>query len=395
MALPRDGRGPSVIIAGGGLGGATLALALLRRGFRVKIYEQAPVLAEQGAGLTLPPSSMRVFNALGLWEAVREITVRQDGGPYVHYQTAEILSGKYDHGWTKKPRTPDESGHSHRGAIHMLLAQAVQALAPDAFELGHRLKSITDTGAGIVAEFENGARAEGDILVGCDGLHSVTHRGLFGERKPRFTGIVAMRTMIPGDSVRPFLTAGRFLNYIGPTASFLRYGVMEGRLVNCVALVKTDKWQTEGWDNTSSRDEVLEIFADFHPDVIGLIMNAPDDSFFKWALFDRDPLPEWSKGRVTLLGDAAHPMLPLLGYGATTAIEDGLVLARCLEAYDDYRDAFRAYEIARRERTARLMLASRAEGQAMTQPDPRSYAAKKVDVSDMRGYDAATTPISL
>jgi salicylate hydroxylase len=202
-----------------------------------------------------------------------------------------------------------------------------------------------------------------------------------------------MRTMIPSDRVKPFLTGGRFMNYVGPTASFLRYGVVEGTLINCVALVKTDKWQTEGWDNASSRDELLEIFGDFHPDVVGLIMNAPDGSIFKWALFDRDPLPAWSRGRVTLLGDAAHPMLPYLGYGATTAIEDGLVLARCLDAHDDYRDAFRAYENARRERTALLMLASRAQGEAMTQPDPRGYAAKKIDLGDMRDYDATTVPV--
>jgi salicylate hydroxylase len=394
MASVKNQTRQRVMIVGGGLGGATLALALLQRGFTVKVYEQAPALTEQGAGLTLPPSSMRVFNALGVWEAVRDITVKQDGGSYVHYKTGEILSYKPDYDWVKKPQKPDESGHSHRGAVHMVLVRAIRELAPDTFAPGHRLKGLTQTDTGVVAEFENGVSADGDIVVGCDGLHSVTHKILFGERKPRFTGVVAMRTMIPvTERVKPYLSGGRFLNYVGPTASFLRYGVMGGTLLNCVALVKTDRWQTEGWENKSSRAEFLEIFGDFHPDLVGLIENAPEDSFFKWALYDRDPLEAWSKGRVTLLGDAAHPMLPYLGHGATTAIEDGLVLARCLEAYGDHGDAFRAYETARRDRTAKIMLASRAQGEAMTQSDPRRYDELRVDLGELRNYDAATAPI--
>jgi salicylate hydroxylase len=382
-----------VMIIGGGLGGATFALALAQRGFDVKVYEQAPVLTEQGAGLTLPPSAMRVFKALGVWERVRDITVKQSGGPYVHYKTAEVLRGTYDHDWVKKPATTDEPGHTHRGAVHMLLANAVLEIAPDAFVMGHRMKDFHETDSGITAEFENGATASADILVGCDGLHSVAHNVMFGPRKPRFTGVVAMRTMIPGDTVRPFLKDGRFVNYVGPTASFLRYGVMDGNLINCVALARTDRWLTEGWVNASSRAEFLEIYGDFHPDVIGLINHAPEDSFFKWALYDRDPLDAWSMGRATLLGDAAHPMLPFLGHGATTAIEDGLVLARCLEAYDDIADAFRAYEGARRERTAAIMLASRAEGEALAQSDPYKYSQMSVDLSAFRGYDAMTAPI--
>ncbi len=382
-----------VMIVGGGLGGATLALALIKRGFSVRVFEQMPVLLEQGAGLTVPGNAMRVFKALGIWERVRDISVWQAGGPFVHYATGEILTGIPDYDWVKKPQNTDQLGHTHRGALHMLLAKAIQEIEPDAFVLGHRLKTFTQNDSSVSAEFENGATAEGDMLVGCDGLLSAAQKTMFGERAPRFTGVVAIRVMIPADTVQPYLTGGRFINYVGPTSGFLRYGVMGGTLINCVALVRTDKFQGEGWNNRSSREELLEFYRDFHPDVIGLINNAPEDGIFKWALYDRDPLPLWSRGRATLLGDAAHPMLPFLGQGATMAIEDGIVLARALEAYDDAEKAFAAYEAVRRPRTTQIMEASRRQGEALTQPDPSTYKGGETVNGIDRNYDASTVPV--
>ena len=382
-----------VMVVGGGLGGATLALALLKRGFSVRVFEQAPVLMEQGAGLTLPPNAMKVFKALGIWERVRDISVWQAGGPFVHYATAEILTGEPDYDWVKKPQNTDQLGHTHRGALHMLLVKAIREIEPDAFAIGHRLKNFTQTDTGVTAEFENGATAHGDILVGSDGVFSVAQGVMFGHREPRFTGIIAVRAMIPADKVQPYLTGGRFMNYVGPTCGFLRYGVMGGTLINCVALIKTDKYLGEGWDNRSSREELMEFYHDFHPDVIGLINNAPEDGIFKWALYDRDPLPLWSQGRATLLGDAAHPMLPFLGQGATMAIEDGIVLARALEAYDDVSTAFAAYEAVRRPRTAQMMESSRRQGEALTQPDPYHYKGGETVGGIDRGYDAGTVPV--
>lgn len=302
--------GKTVLVIGCGLGGATLAIGLIQRGFTVRIFEQAAAIQELGAGLTLPVSAMRAYAALGIWDRVRDITVRQSGMTYVHYRTGEILTGQPDYDWTHKPDSVEQSGHTHRALLHALLVDTIRALDPDALATGHRLRTFTQDDRGVRAEFENGEAADGDILVGCDGLHSVAHRTMFGEAKPGFTGVVAIRATVPANDVRPYLTGGRATNFIGPMRGFLRYGVKDGTMINCVALSKDDRWQVEGWDNRSSREELLELYGDWHPNVVGIINGAPADGIFKWALHDRLPLSVWSLGRATLLGDAAHPMLP-------------------------------------------------------------------------------------
>jgi salicylate hydroxylase len=384
----------SVLIVGGGLGGCALGLSLLQRGFQVQIHEQAKVLTEHGAGLTLPPSALRALAGLGLFEQVCAASVGQVGGTHRHYRTGDILSGVPDNDWQKRPTTTEQTAHCRRAGLHRILVDAIAALDPEAFRLGSRLNSLRQDEKGVDAKFEDGRSARGDILVGADGLRSVVHDLLFGARPPRLTGVVALRTLVPRSDIEPFVSGGRFINWVGPERGFLRYGVDQGRLVNCVALARTNRWQAEGWLNASSREELLSLYGDFHPDVLGIINHAPKDGIFKWALYDRDPVPVWSEGRVTLLGDAAHPMLPFLGQGATTALEDGVVLARCLDAFPDIPEAFAAYERARKPRTTSLMLASRAQGEALYQDNPYAYEKTRVDMTPYRSYDPHAASIS-
>jgi salicylate hydroxylase len=199
--------------------------------------------------------------------------------------------------------------------------------------------------------------------------------------------------MIPRENVEPYLSGGRSMKFVGPHRGFSRYGIRRGTLINCVALAKADAWRQEGWSHPCSRDELLELYQGFHRDVIGLIENAPENNIFKWALYDREPLTNWTVGRATLLGDAAHPMLPYLAQGATAAIEDALVLARALEAHDDHASAFAVYQANRIPRTTTQMRSSRDQAAALDQADPYRYAARRSDPAAMNVYDPVTVPV--
>ncbi len=380
-------RQKTVLIIGGGIGGLTAAIALQQRGFKVRVHEQAPFLGELGAGLTLPPTSMRVFDELGIWDQIRDVSVNSPMA-FVHYQTLELLHGAHDDNWTRKPSSPEQGGHAHRASVHLILADTVRKLDPDAIILNHCLHSIEQDGDAVRATFTNGDTAEGDLLIGADGVRSVAFRSVFGNDNPaRFTGVIAVRCLIPRDDrIEPYLSGGRAMKFVGPRRGFNRYGIKGGTLLNCVALARTDAWREEGWSHPCSREEFLALYSDFHRDVTGLIENAPDGQIFKWALYSREPLETWTKGRVTMLGDAAHPMLPYLGQGATAAIEDGLVLGRALAAYDDYEDAFKSYETVRRARTAEQMRTSQQQGEALNR-GPDEYNRFRPEQSVLSTYD--------
>jgi salicylate hydroxylase len=364
-----------IIIVGGGLGGLTLAIGLVRRGYKVEVHEQAPALAELGAGLTLPVNAMRVFDAIDIWEKVRDVCSLATGAAFVHYQTLELLTGNYSYSWGQRPTSPEQGANTHRGQLHSVLATELAAIAPGSIFLNHKLSSIKQDSNGVIAEFENGDSASGDLLIGADGIASEVQKQILGHHAPTvFTGVVAYRALIPRTaSLEPYLSGGRSVKFVGPGRGLNRYGIVDGKVLNCVALVKTDAWTEEGWTHPCTREELLELFSDFHQDCQQIIKHAPAGNLFKWALRDRDPLPTWHSGRVTLLGDSAHPMLPYMSQGACSAIEDAWVLVRSLDTYSKHDDAFMAYEANRLPRTAMLMQSSRAQGEALNQSNPYDY----------------------
>jgi salicylate hydroxylase len=372
---------PKVLIVGAGLGGLTAAIALAQRGFPVAVYEQAKVLAEVGAGLTVSQSAQAALAAIGLMDEVSRIASRTPRMAFLHYSDGRLLAGAHD--WTDgrgQPDSPPGGLHIHRADVHAMLVAKLAQIAPDALHLGHSLVGVE---ADATAIFASGARASADLLIGADGA-------------PRFTGQTAYRFMLDRAQAGPHLdAAGRAAVYQGPGAVFNRYTLRGGELLNCVGIIQTESWTGDGWSTPATPQEMLDLYRGWHPDVLGLMASAPPERLIKWGLFDRPPLARWGRGPVSLLGDAAHPMLPFLGLGAALAIEDGLVLARALEA-EPGPAGLRRYEASRILRATRIAELSRIQGQASQGRDPDRYDAQAAPAHDsaIQTYDPVTAPLA-
>jgi salicylate hydroxylase len=383
-----------IAIVGAGMGGLTLALALQRAGLRPTVYEQAPALAEIGAGLTLSPNASRVIEHLGLAEGLAAISVTP------HKQWTQALeSGAVIIESARGPGMRERHGapyvHVHRADLHALLAEAVRANEPRALQLGHALVGITSDANGARLQFANGITVDADVAVGADGVKSVVRDALFPTQPPHFTGQVAWRGLVPLSALPPEVQALPPGIHIGPRRLFLRYPLRGGSLINYAAFVETSSWQGEGWSIRSSIDELLHHFIDAEPAVQAWIKATPPDQLFKWALHAREPLATWRAGRTTLLGDAAHAMLPFMGQGAATSLEDAMVLARCLAAFS-VDDALRRYEAVRRERTTLIQTQSRLLGLKFQGKDPESLGRGPIQNEETLGlfdYDATTVAI--
>lgn len=369
-----------ILIIGAGLGGLVAGLALRQSGFDVEIHEAAPLLGEVGAGLTLSRGAQHVFRSLDIQDRVAALACRSSAFPFLHYRDGRLLAGAHDFGdGGPDDGVADVGRQIHRADLHSVLIAAFAERGPSVV-LGHSLTAIDDTSTGVIATFANGDIAQGDALIGADGVRSVVRAILWGSDSPRFTGQIAYRFLVPINEARPFMSAGRGGVFLGPKRTFNRYTLRGGAIVNCVGIVATNEWVGEGWSTPAPRDEILGDFADWHPDVLGLIGLAT--SSIKWGIFDRAPMPQWARGRVTLLGDAAHAMLPFLGMGAAMAIEDGMILARAFEAEATFEAAFARYEAARKPRTTLVHQKSVEQGELTQSRDPDTYDGLSAPSSD-------------
>jgi salicylate hydroxylase len=352
-APDRASDGVSVGVVGGGIGGLSAALSLLGAGFDVHVYEQASRLGEVGAGVQVSPNASRVLHRLGLAEELARTGVKplawhqrrwDDGRTLLRTPLAEPLEATF--------------GFPHHQVHRADLLDALAGAFPaERVHLGHRLTGLADLGDRVQARFAGGARAEVDVLVGADGIHSAVRSLLFGPERPRFTGCVAYRGLVPAERLRDLALEVTAQVWMGPGRHFVHYFVRDRRLVNFVAIVEQDTWTREAWTDRGDLADALAAFDGWHPQVRA-ILAAVDETFI-WALFDRAPLQRWSAGRVTLLGDACHAMLPFMAQGAAQAIEDGATLAACLaEAGSDVPEALRRYERLRIPRTSRLQAMS-------------------------------------
>lgn len=342
-----------VLIAGGGLGGLTAALALLRMGCDVEVYEQAAELKEVGAGLQLSANGTRALYALGVGEALKALSCEAESKEIRIWNSGETWK-LFDLGSVSIERYGYPYFTVYRPDLLSVLADAVRREKPDAIHLGARCAGFTQDLSQVVLTLENGKAVAGDALIGADGVHSRIRQGLFGADKPQFTGIIAWRGTVPMENLPRHMARTVGTNWVGPGGHVVHYPLRAGKLMNFVGALERTDWQVESWSARGTHEELAADFKGWHEDVHALIRNIPVP--YKWALMVRPPMERWTVGRVTLLGDACHSMVPFLAQGAVMAIEDGYVLGRCLnEGAGNVPERLLRYEEARRERTRRAV----------------------------------------
>jgi salicylate hydroxylase len=393
-----------VAVIGAGIGGLAAALALLQRGLDVDVYEQAPQLGEVGAGIQISPNGTRVLYALGLEQALRGVEVLPSRRQIRHWSTGETWDW-FELGATTRQRYGTPHVMLHRADLHGLLADAVLRLKPDAVHLGKRCVGVAQSDRQADVRFETGEQVSAAYVIGADGIHSEVRTSLFGPDRPEFTGVVAWRAVVPMESLPPHLSQMIGTNWLGPKGHVLHYPIRRGELMNYISLVERDDWQIESWTVAGTTSELANDYRGWHADVHAIIRHIKTP--FKWALMVRGPMPHWSKGRITLLGDACHPILPFLGQGGVMAIEDGYVIAACLAKYfTDPASALARYEDIRKERSSAVVRASHENRKQVFSPALADVDAVAVEVARewqqvrlrerfewLYAYDATGVPI--
>ncbi|HKA80996.1 MAG TPA: FAD-dependent monooxygenase [Xanthobacteraceae bacterium] len=355
-----------VIIAGAGIGGLTAALAIARRGHPVIVFEQAPHLEEVGAGIQLSPNASRILIGLGLGDALQRHVVAPEELRVMNAQSAQVLA-RAPLGAAAQKRYGAPYWVIHRGDLQAVLTEAVRAHPDITLHLGARIEDFALHRNGVTVAALAAQRAieeRGHALIAADGLWSKLRARLGHRDAPRFARHTAWRALAPADELIADLRAPAVNLWLGRDAHLVHYPVRGGSLINVVAIIR-DNWREEGWNEPGQRADILARFApERWPKAARVLLAAPQ-RWHKWALYDRRPIPHWGKGTATLLGDAAHPMLPYLAQGAAMAIEDAAVLAqRLADTPEDPAGAMRRYERLRRARTARAQRAARHNGRA-------------------------------
>jgi 2-polyprenyl-6-methoxyphenol hydroxylase-like FAD-dependent oxidoreductase len=377
------GLGLNVAVVGAGIGGLAAAAALLRAGVEVTVYEQAAAFSRVGAGIQMTPNPMKVLRGLGLEARLSERAFEPASALNRDHDTGQI-SNELPVAGVMQARYGAPFLFLHRGDLHAALAEAIPA---ERVHRGKRLTRIEQDAAGVALFFEDGTRARADALIGADGVHSVVRECLFGAESPRFTGRVAYRAtfpaaLLPGEPMYPART-----KWWGPDRHVVMYYTTRERdeIYFTTSQPESVEWMTpESWSAEGDLAALREAFRDFHPEVRAVMQACP--RVFKWALLARDPLPHWTRARVSLLGDACHPMPPYMAQGAAQAIEDAAVLARCLEGAtaQTVGAALARYEATRKPRATEIQTSSGKNDWMRRQTDPQW----------VYGYDAWTAPLA-
>lgn len=350
-----------VLIVGGGIGGLTAALACAQKGHEVVLFEQAPEFGDVGAGLQIPPNAMKVLRALGVagrvsHDAVRPLSLRMRHGESA---SNEGLIFNVPLGAVAEQRWGAPYLHIHRADYIEALKDCVADIPNVEVRLGQIVTDVRSEDEQATLTLSDGTHEEGDVVVGADGLHSIVRGYLHGGDSPRFTGNMAWRATVPVEMLGKDAPEAVACVWVGEGRHAVTYRLRGGSLVNFVGVVETDHSGSESWATQGSKVKAQEDFSGWHPSITRLLEVVSDDALFQWALFDRKPLPFWSRGRVTLLGDAAHPMLPFFAQGAAMATEDAWVLANCFSETSTVETALQAYQMGRHARASRVQAASR------------------------------------
>jgi len=348
------------LIAGGGIGGLAAACALARQGFPVRVLEQAPEFKEIGAGIQLGPNIFRALDKIGLRDAVLADAHRP---PAMEMRCA--LSGDLV---TRIPledrRFLDRFKHpyavTHRADIHAAILNACLNDHRVTLETQQTVETFEQDADGVTVALQSGERVRGRALIGCDGMWSKIRDQIVGDGKPRVSGHIAYRAVLKKDDVPADLWRPDVILWAGPRTHFVHYPLRRGQLYNLVAVFHSDRYE-EGWDAKADADVLWQHFKGQRPEVLRMLERI--ETWRMWVLCDREPVKDWSKGRVALLGDAAHPMLQYLAQGAAMATEDAVCLGdKVAEQPDDLPAALAAYVQQRYLRTARVQIMARIYG---------------------------------
>ncbi len=349
----------TALIVGGGLGGLAAALALARHGIASHVLEQAPAFGEIGAGIQLGPNVFRMFDRLGIAEAISRDAVFVDRLAMMDALTGETVTTG-DLGKAFRERFGAPYAVTHRADFHRTLLEACEAAEAVTLETNAQVVSVEDMGGIVHARLADGGRREGAFLVGADGLWSKVREHVVGDGPPNVSGHIAYRAVLPIEEVPEEMRWNAAALWAGPRNHLVHYPLRRSTLFNLVAVFHSDRY-VEGWDSDGDRDELMERFAGVSSRPMALLEKI--ETWRMWVLCDREPVADWSRGRICLLGDAAHPMLQYLAQGACMAMEDAISLADALAADNDIERAFRSYTQARYLRTARVQLTARMMGE--------------------------------
>lgn len=369
-----------IAIVGGGIGGLTAAIAALRAGFDVKVFEQAPGFARVGADINLTPNAVVALDGLDLGEELRAKAARP----------THRISRMWDTGEETSRLAMSDEAEQKYGSPQLTLHRAdlmnalEQAVPEGVMHFSSKLASLEQDDEGVTLAFEDGSTETFDAVIGADGIHSAVRKSLFGEESPRFTGVVAFRAVVPAAALEGQPDLGAFTKWWGndPFTQIVTFPLNRGEDIFIFATIHQDSWTEESWTTPGSADELRELYAHFHPEARNLLGACTE--VLKSALYEREPMPSWAVGKVTLMGDAAHPMLPFMAQGAGQAVEDAIVLVRNMEASrDDLPAAFRNFQDMRKERTAKIQLGSRGN----------EWLKRGGDADWLYGYNVWTAPL--
>jgi salicylate hydroxylase len=390
-----------VLIAGAGLGGLTAASSLLRAGYDVEVYEQAKTLKEAGAGIQLPANAMRIMRDLGLEDALLRVGVRPKGYQFRLFDSGEVL-----HEFPLADRHETQHGapfvQLHRADLQRVLFESVRAQKADAIHLGKKATGFSETPDSVTLYFADGTNATGDVLVGADGVKSAISKQIIGGFKTEYTGITAWRLLVPKASIPKELQLEEYTSiFIGKGIHAIMYYVRGGELLNFCGEVPVAEASEETWTRKAPWSELHADFEGWHPSVRAIIDVAPRSEVYRWSLFSRTPVRNWSTQRATLLGDAAHPALPFLAQGAGMAMEDAIILTRSLQSTEDTALALQRYQRTRNPRTTHATErteANRATFTLTTEAEIRKAYVRHDEGKDrsawLYSYDALTAPLA-
>lgn len=346
---------PHILIVGAGIGGLTAAIALARNGAKVDMFEQAAELGEVGAGIQQGPNAMHIHAALGIDKNIEAAAFEPESIEFRDYKSGKSLLSTPLKG-AHESRYGQTYLHIHRADLHSILLGAAKK-AGVRIHLGHSLDGYEQDHDNVFITSENKSY-QGDILIGADGIKSKTRLQMLGPENNQYTGNVAWRGVVPASKLPKGHISPCANNWLGPQRHFVSYYIRGGDYINFVAIEERDTWTDEGWSQAGDMAELRAAFAGWDSRVTDVLDAC--ESCYLWGLFDHPPLAGWTDGRVALLGDAAHPMLPFMAQGASMAIEDGWVLAQCISAnQDNPQHALKAYEKARYARATQIQKMSK------------------------------------